>query len=451
MLRQIERVIIDQRLLRRGTRGVVAFSGGPDSLCLLHLLSRLATDWGLDLLALCVDHGLREASPREMAQAAELARSLGVAARVVRLQGAPSGNLQQWAREQRWCALREAALQGEARWIATGHTADDQAETVLMRALRGAGPAGLSAMARRQLVQRGVWLVRPLLHLRRSQVVAYLERHGLRPLIDPSNATPEFLRNRMRQRVLPVLARENPAVVEALCRLADNCREEHAALAATATRLLQEAEGPDGFGVEVLRGMSPGLQAQALREIYAAATGSLRRLGRAHVEAMRRLLARSDGTQRLSLPGAVVVRRYGRLLVQGRGVPSAPMAPWVLDSPADLPCETRLPDGRVLRVSRGDGPRALAVHSLAFPLMIRAIEPGDRIAIGGGKRRKVARLLIDAKIPLTERRAVPVVQASDGRVVLVVGIRRAAGLAPDDPESALCIEVASSRVGLSGE
>jgi tRNA(Ile)-lysidine synthase len=442
MLDRVEGAIGRHRLLQPGTRGVVAFSGGPDSLCLLHLLSRLSADWRLELLALCVDHGLREGSAEEAARAETLAASVGVAARVVRLgEGPAGGNTQQRARRGRLRALRAAAAQHGAGWVATGHTADDQAETVMMRALRGTGPRGLAGMSWRRQLDPGLWLVRPLLDQPRRRVVAYLERHGLRPLQDPSNASPRFLRNRLRHQLFPLLRRENPAVVTALCRLADNCRDEHAAVEAVAADLLRQARKADGWSVETLRRAPAGLQAEALRQLYAEFNGSRRGLARGHVEAIQRLLTRDDGTRRLNVPGAVVTRCYGRLLIDGTRSSAPPVSRWKVMSPAALPCEHRLADSRLLRLVAGTGRDALAVGRVAFPLTIRAPVAGDRIEIAPGKRNKVARLLIDAKIPVDLRPCVPVVAAADGRVVLVVGVRRAHGLAPEPGEDAIRFEI----------
>ena len=160
LLERVERSIVARGLLAAGDRGLCAFSGGPDSLCLLHLLARLRERWSLQLVAVHVDHGLRPESADEALRVVQQAEALGVEAisRRVRVETGPGRNLQESARLVRRETLEHEARDRSAAWVALGHTAQDQGETVLMRVLRGAGPAGLSGMAWR----RGRF-IRPLL------------------------------------------------------------------------------------------------------------------------------------------------------------------------------------------------------------------------------------------------------------------------------------------------
>jgi len=443
------RELLDLDLVRRGERGAVALSGGGDSLCLLHLLAQLRDELGLELVAVHVDHGLRPESAEQARQVQAMARTLGVVAHVrqARLSGAP-GNLQERAREERSRLLGELATDLSVDWVALGHTASDQAELVLMRAVRGAGVAGLGGMAWTTRMAPGTRLIRPLLGVTREAVGAYLARHGLQPVQDPSNETDRYFRNRVRRGVLPLLRRENPRVVETLCRLAQSCREEDGALEWAAAGILESARCADGLAVGPLRELPAGMLHRVLRAAHREATGSLRRLERGHLEELGRLLGSDGGTKGLDLPAARVERRYKRLVWLVEPAGPATFAPVVVDAPGRVV----LGDGRALLVRicpTSDHRLALSAERAPFPLTVRPAAAGDRVAIGGGGSRKVSRVLMDAKVPLAERGRIPVV-VSQEEVVLVVGLRRGHGRGPGPGEMALVVELEGGKRAAPG-
>jgi tRNA(Ile)-lysidine synthase len=212
----VRRAIRDHSLMGRGDRVLVAVSGGPDSMALLHVLAGLRETEGHELVAHGVDHGLRPLAAAELDKAEQLAGKLSVPFGRTRVEVTRGGNLQARARDVRMAALRRAARATGATSIATGHHADDRAETVLIRLLRGAGPRGLAV-----LPVRSGDLVRPLLSARRSDVLAHLARHGVAHSEDPSNRDPRFLRTRVRLELLPLLTALSPGIVGHLCALAD--------------------------------------------------------------------------------------------------------------------------------------------------------------------------------------------------------------------------------------
>lgn len=216
LLRLTERTIVEEDLFQGASTVLVAVSGGPDSIALLHVLARLQRKLRVGLVAHGVDHGLREEAPAELRMAAEVARSLGVPFTTTKVALEPGSNLQARARKARLEALRTASQREGAQLIATAHHADDRAETVLMRLLRGSGPQGLAA-----LPPRAGDLVRPFVRARRSDILAHLARHHLPHADDPSNRDPRFLRTRVRHEVLPQLEALSPRIVEHLCALAD--------------------------------------------------------------------------------------------------------------------------------------------------------------------------------------------------------------------------------------
>jgi tRNA(Ile)-lysidine synthase len=208
-----------RHVIAPGERVLIACSGGPDSTALLDGLARLAPPRRWLLTVAHVDHGLRDGSAADADIVAGLASARGLAFRSLRVDVEPGGSLQDHARVARHQALRAEAARVGAAQIALGHTADDQAETVLMRLLAGASPGGLPAMAERE---RG--LVRPLLRVWREATVAYCAALGIEPLVDPSNADPRFLRSRVRHEVIPALEAVFPGARRRLVVLADRQR-----------------------------------------------------------------------------------------------------------------------------------------------------------------------------------------------------------------------------------
>lgn len=221
-------------LVARGELVLVAVSGGRDSIALLHVLAALRAELAIGVVAHGVDHGLRPAAPRELDLAERLARSVDVPFARTRVDlGRASGNLQARARKARWEALEAAAARAGAQAIATAHHADDRAETVLLRLLRGAGARGLAVLPPRDAPGR-VPRIRPLLGARRADVDAHVTRHRLAYADDPSNDDPRHLRVRVRRELLPLLEALSPHVVTHLAALADDLAE------------LERDAGPDG-------------------------------------------------------------------------------------------------------------------------------------------------------------------------------------------------------------
>jgi tRNA(Ile)-lysidine synthase len=224
------RALAGDAKLVRGSALLVAVSGGADSMTLLHVLARLAPSFALTLHAHGVDHGLRADAKRELDGAADFAKSLGVPFARTVVDVARGGNVQARARTARHAALAHAAAQVGARAIATAHHADDRAETVLMRLMRGAGPRGLAVLPPRDAAEAApeLELVRPLLRARRAAIRAHAARHRIPFADDPSNEDPRFLRARVRREVMPLLESVAPGIVDHLTALADQLALERA-------------------------------------------------------------------------------------------------------------------------------------------------------------------------------------------------------------------------------
>jgi tRNA(Ile)-lysidine synthase len=220
LLTLAKRTVSDEHLFGSGDRVMVACSGGPDSMALLHVLALMRKKRKHEVIAAGIDHGLRPEAVAELNLVARVAKEHDIPFAKTRVEVGEGGNLQERAREARHAALAAAAEKAGATHIALGHTADDRAETVLMRIMRGTGLKGLGAMPPAAPGFVGdVPLVRPLIAARRRDVMAHLRRHGVPWAMDPSNFDNRFLRVRVRREVLPLLEDMDPRIVDHLCGL----------------------------------------------------------------------------------------------------------------------------------------------------------------------------------------------------------------------------------------
>jgi tRNA(Ile)-lysidine synthase len=259
-----------------GQPGIIAISGGPDSVALAHLCATLCQQQRLSRIALAhLNHQLRgEASDADEAFVQHLPAAWGFPALschthrldVTRLAQETRDNLENAARQTRYQWLIDAAQREGAAWVATGHSADDQAETVLHHFLRGSGLQGLAGMAERRRLAPGVDLMRPLLTSRRADVLEYLHEQGLAYRHDASNEDPRFLRNRLRHELLPLLQRDyKPGLVEVLGRTAQQLRDIQDDLTQRANKLLARVELPRAGSMIVLQ--RPALEGASVVEL----------------------------------------------------------------------------------------------------------------------------------------------------------------------------------------
>jgi tRNA(Ile)-lysidine synthase len=216
LIRLVRRTLEDECQLQVGQRLLLAVSGGGDSTALLHVMAGLAEERGLLLFAHGVDHRLRPESAAELDLVEALAERLGVSFSRTEITVAHGNSPQAKAREGRYAALRARATELGGALIVTAHHADDRAETVLIRLLRGSGLEGLGVLPAQERD-----LLRPMIRARRRDVTAHLQRHGLEYATDPSNQNPKYQRSRVRHELLPLLDNLAPRIIEQLCHLAD--------------------------------------------------------------------------------------------------------------------------------------------------------------------------------------------------------------------------------------
>jgi tRNA(Ile)-lysidine synthase len=428
------------RLIPEGARVVAAVSGGADSTCLAHLLLASRGRLGVTLEIAHFNHRLRgRQSDRDASAVEALARRLGL--RFHLGLGGPfaprqrrSASVQELARDARLGFLLALARRRRAV-VALGHTGDDQAETMLMRLLAGAGPAGLGGIPPASHDGR---LVHPLLFARREAIERWLLERGVPWRTDRTNRTRRYLRNRLRLDLLPVIAREyNPRIVERLCSMAETLRRDNDFIEAQATLLLDAAAGPRRylFTAATLSSTHPAVLSRALLLGLRALACRPADFTSRHIEA---LLAPGAGARSWDVPGGVSCRRDGAGLLLARAA-SAVREDGRGPIPLKVPGRATLGGGaavtaRARTAPAGFDPRAFGADprrvaldrgSLHPPLTVRSRRPGDRFRpLGLPGEKKLKELLIEAKIPAGERARVPLVCDRDG-IVWVAGLRPA--------------------------
>jgi tRNA(Ile)-lysidine synthase len=431
-----------------GDAVLVAVSGGPDSMALMHLLAARAPAWQLRLGIAHLDHGLRPESAQDADFIRRLAAGMGVALHIERvevreLQGRWRLSVEAAGRKARYRFLRAAADRHGYGRVALAHHADDNAETLLLNLLRGGGRRGLAGMPP---VREGRW-IRPLIGATRRDIREYLERHHLPSLTDPTNADNAFLRNRIRQQLIPLLERDyQPAVRAVLHRSAEVLRDEEDWIEAQICPLFDQVTrfrqpGRVSLAASVLAGFAPAVRRRIVRAALRCVKEDLHRIAFVHIEGMLALAERTNDAGPLHLPDGVRVQRRGDLLEitrgeagRGRERPAAPCGDYIytLDGCGVITVsETgdRIALSAVEREAIVDPAAAgpliafLDADAVEFPLIVRNFRPGDRFApLGAGGTQKLKKFFIDAKVPRGQRRRWPLL-ISRGRVLWVAGHR----------------------------
>lgn len=401
------------QMLVRGPRIGVAVSGGADSVFLLHALHTL----GLPVAVLHVNHQLRGAeSDADEAFVRDLAASLGLPAHVLHAP-VPAGNLEQEARRTRYEFFAAQIAAGHCDAIATGHTLDDQAETVLYRFLRGAGTAGLRGI----LPVTESRIVRPLLELRRDQIRAWLTERNILWREDSSNADSEFLRNQIRHHHLPELAASlNPALPEVLASTASWARAEEEYWSAELDRLAPRYLlcGPETVLIDTkpFLELAVAVQRRLLRRAIEHVRGSLRAIDFHHIEAIRAMMTTREGSGRIQLPDLDVYRSFDWLRLAPVGFDSRIERDF--ETPLTVPGRTSVP-GRLITIDielrpgpsvYNSGEQGLDWDRCIGSLVLRNWRPGDQYTRRGrSEAEKIKTLFQDFRIPLWQRRAWPVI------------------------------------------
>lgn len=436
---------------------LVAVSGGPDSVSLLHLLLLVRDDRGVSLEVAHLDHGTRGEEGEEDARfVADLAEGEGLTLHrrkvdVPALLEERGGSLEALARQERYAFLEEARAVAGARWIVTGHTANDQVETFLMNLIRGAGPRGLGGMLPVGPGPR----CRPLLRAWRSEILGFLEENELPYHLDSTNSNLSLTRNRIRHLLVPTLEHEfGPKVLRTLARESQIMNELDDFLSLESDRILGDLALPEETApreaeirLEVLRlrRYHQALQRSVIRAAVEDLTGGLSEVTLAHVDAVLELVHRNEGVGAADLPHGLEARReYDRLVLRSAEGGRAEFAPPEASAPLDLEQPGEIRWGR-LRLRWTIGPAAsleprewadrpgrtcFDMEITVRPVYVRGVRPGDRLdPLGMEGTQKLSDLLINQKVPRHLRTWVPLLCDNGGpedgeRILWVVGQRR---------------------------
>lgn len=321
LLGVVQRSIRAHALLAPGDAVLVAVSGGPDSTGALLLLAQLRRKLGIRLVAAHVNHRLRGAdADRDEACAARTAAALGIPFVRAELPAdlARGANLEARARALRYAALHRLAAEQGCTKIATGHTLDDQAETVVMRLIRGSGGRGLGAIRPR----RADGVIRPLIDCRRAEVEAVVHAAHLEYRTDLSNRDPRFLRTHVRERVLPLLAELNPSIARVCANLAAASRAERRIVSRWADQQLASAAADGRLAVSDLLRLGPGVRSLVVRRWLLRSGVAPESLTARHAHAVLDLAQRGRGRAEVHLPGGWIARRSTRHLELREGSPT---------------------------------------------------------------------------------------------------------------------------------
>jgi tRNA(Ile)-lysidine synthase len=433
----VKKTIAKYEMLQPGERVVAAVSGGADSMALLHALWEMRRDFCLHLVVAHLDHGLRPEAAQEKSFVRKAAAELGVPfisrkADVRQKQHDERLALQEAAREVRYAFLQEAAKAERATKIALGHTADDQAESIMMRLLRGSGTRGLAGIP----PVRGGIFIRPLIEVWREEVESFLEERKVAYLTDPSNRSLHFLRNRVRHELLPILQQYNPRFRQTLVQMADLFRLEEnfwQGMVEEKFPALVRARKKDSLTLDIpsLAAQPLPLRLRSFRHAIEKLLGNLRRVSLPHILLMDNLLQNPEPNKSLQLPQGLCVAKAYRALTLTRSREEAVPFEHVVPGPGyvEIPeigramrfqVEERRPR---VRFENSSGIALLDYDTIAFPLTLRSPRPGDRLQpLGMEGEKKVKDLFIDCKIPAAQRKRIPLLFKED-RLLWVAGVR----------------------------
>jgi tRNA(Ile)-lysidine synthase len=419
-----------------GEKVLVGLSGGPDSVCLLHLLLSIKNKFMLDLSAIYIDHGLRPGeTDEEVLFCKDLCESLHIpfmtkAIDVKSYAREQRMNIQEAARQLRYTTFDEASCEMNAQKIALGHTADDQAETLLMRLLRGSGPTGLAGIPP---VRKNI--IRPLIETERKDIEKFLDEGKIGFIIDSSNTKKDYLRNRIRLALFPMLRELNPDITETLSKTAAILRDEEKYFEIIVTKTLMKLiSRKTDSRIELFLLPVESMDKVILRRVLRRAieeTKGLREISFIHIEDIIDLIKRGKAGDRLYLPGGIrAIKGYATLILTSEPPVTLSACPLMLPGETILKEAGVLIKASILEIPVEAAGTGLQTDSalfdadkLVFPLIARPRKDGDFFyPLGFGKRKKIQDFFVDEKVPRDERDRTPLIISGED-IIWVLGYR----------------------------
>lgn len=435
LIETVKETIKKYAMISQDEHLLIALSGGPDSVCLLKVLSMLKDELKISLSAIYIDHRLRlDETPLEIDFCKKICASLSIPITIKSIDVSSFAlsekiSKQEAARELRYRAFYEAAFELKADKIVIGHNADDQAETILIRLIRGAGPLGLSGIppVRRKII-------RPLIEVERVEIEAFMDVHNIGFVVDSSNLTDRYVRNKIRHIIMPEIKKINPSVVKTISRTADIYRSEERYFDILVTKsIMKMISRKNDESIELfitpLQILDPVILRRVLRRAVDETKG-LKGITFIHIEDIIKLIKNGKSGDRIYLPGNIrVIKKYSVLAITSEEPKK--LNTYILDNPCSIYLKEAFLTLFVELVERdemeniGDDRKIafLNAEKLNFPLSVRARINGDYFyPLGFGKKKKLQDYFVDEKIPRDERDAIPLLINND-EIVWVVGHR----------------------------
>jgi tRNA(Ile)-lysidine synthase len=436
ILKNIRRTISRHKMITPGDQVVVAVSGGPDSVCLLDILNQLSVELEMKLFIAHYNHGLREMEDESETQLVrDLAGSMDIplfTEKAIFLSKAIA-SLEERARNERYRFLERVRKRVHAQKIAIGHHLNDQVETVLMRLLRGSGPSGLAGIP----PIRGNTIIRPLMEIKHEEIMNYLQVRDLPYAMDSSNNDTNFLRNKVRLKLIPELLTYQPRLIEHMGQLAAILREDHDYLERLASQIT-DRELKQGLHCEIaisassLIKLPEPIRSRVIRQLLFKTGKSLRRIGYRHILSISEMAGSSRRQAMLNLPnGLVVEKTYDHLTFTPAKKETCISFNYQIDGPGSIHINPTNLIITIEEINADIDPRKnrstqiayLDADKVQYPLQARNFHPGDRfIPLGMKGQKKVKDFFIDRKVPRTVRTSTPILLSRD-KVLWVCGFR----------------------------
>ncbi|HBO83669.1 MAG TPA: tRNA lysidine(34) synthetase TilS [Deltaproteobacteria bacterium] len=444
MLNQVKKTIERFNMLKNGDRVLVAVSGGADSVVLLHVLMEIKDKYSLDIAVVHLNHSMRgEESDRDFVFVKNLAERIGVRfigkkINVPEIKSEHGGSPQEVARRVRYRFFEDVAREYNADKIATGHTLDDQAETVIMRFIKGTSLRGMSGIP----FVRGKF-IRPLLNIKREDIESYAKANNIKFVEDSSNISTKYFRNKVRLELLPLLKKYNPKIKEEIARLAESASRDEYYLEKEAEKEYKTAIAGSTiplsdikvvFNLEKIKSLHTALTTRIFLKAIEHLKQDLSGIYSYHVEDIIDLIEGSAPQGEINLPmGITVYKEYEKLVFARERIP----VPKSFETVLNIPGVTSIDKLKVqiktsiLTVSKSgeflyddNNIAYFDYDKLVFPVMARSFRAGDRFTPFGMKgSKKVKDLFIEKKVPFYLRRSTPIIASGDD-LIWVAGIRR---------------------------
>ncbi len=439
LLKKVRKTIEKYSMLKKGDRVLIGLSGGTDSMALLHILCKLKGEYNLQLVVGLLNHGLRrEESDRDERFVEDVCKKLNIRCYSKKIKSGclkiKGLSIEESARKARYKYFDELVRRLRCNRIALGHNADDQAETVLMRFIRGSGLKGIGGIP--PVRKRGL-IIRPLIEVWRSEIEEFLKKEGIPFVLDSTNKSMDFLRNRYRHELIPFIEKNfNPNIKKSLVRMAEIFRKDEELLNEK-IKLSESFYKKEAMGIvinlDVFKGLSRGEKLRIIRKAIEDLLGDLRHFNAVHFQDILKVSETQKPNQRIYLPRQLMAVREYKMLkilfnkdgeIKTKFNVKLKINGSTLIPHLNIKIKSKLVLRKEIRTLKVDNNIALLDYDkLKKPLFFRNYFHGDRfIPLGSPGTKKLKDFFIDEKLPLGERYRTPILVSKD-KIVWVAGYR----------------------------